>query len=104
MPRRPPREPAPPLTLQQALVRGVLIMVAALVAMFLVTVLLIGNITYHATQQQLADRFRSELADGTAPVSEGDFEDVLLADGDPVAIIDIPAISLYDVVGEGTSS
>ncbi|WP_243227257.1 sortase [Microbacterium sp. CIAB417] len=89
--------------MRQALVRGLLLMLASFVVMFLLTLLVFGNITYHADQQQLRDRFRAELADGTAPVSEGDFEDVLLADGDPVAMIDIPAIGLTDVVVEGTS-
>ncbi|MBZ4488660.1 class E sortase [Microbacterium sp. cx-55] len=80
-----------------------LIMVASLIAMLLLSLLVIGNLTYHARQQQLDDRFRAELAAGTAPVSEGDFEDVLLADGDPVALIEIPEIGLRDVVVEGTS-
>jgi LPXTG-site transpeptidase (sortase) family protein len=79
-------------------------MVASLVAAFLLALLVLGNVTYHASQQQLNDRFRSELAEGTAPVSEGDYRDVLLADGSPVALIEIPQIGLYDVVVEGTSS
>lgn len=103
-PRRPPSEPLPPLTARQALIRGILVMVASLVTMFALTLLVFGHISYLAGQQQLTDRFREELAAGTAPVSEGDFDDVLLSDGDPVAIIDIPAIGLYDVVTEGTSS
>jgi LPXTG-site transpeptidase (sortase) family protein len=48
--------------------------------------------------------FRAQLAEGTAPVSEGDFEDHLLADGAPVAIIDIPALGIHEVVVEGTTS
>ncbi len=79
-------------------------MIASLIAMLLLSLLVFGNVTYHASQQQLTDRFRAELAAGTAPVSEGDFEDVLLEDGDPVAIIDIPEIGLYDTVVEGTSA
>jgi LPXTG-site transpeptidase (sortase) family protein len=103
-PLRPPREALPALTRRQAVARGILLLIASFVAMFLLALLLLGNITYHANQQQLTDRFRAELSDGTAPVSEGNFEDVLLADGDPVAIIDIPEIGLYDTVVEGTSS
>lgn len=78
-------------------------MVAAVVAAFVLTVLVFGHISYLATQQQMTDRFREQLAEGTAPVSEGDVDDHLLVDGAPVAIIDIPAIGLHDVVGEGTS-
>jgi sortase A len=103
-PRRPPSEPLPPLTLGQAITRGILLLVATVILVFILTLLVFGRVTYQATQQQMTDRFRSELAAGTAPVSEGNFEDVLLADGAPVAMIDIPAIGLYDVVLEGTSS
>ncbi|MDQ1203952.1 sortase [Microbacterium sp. SORGH_AS_0862] len=103
-PRRAPRAARPPLTLPQAIARGILVMVASLIVAFLTTLVLVGNVSYHAAQQQLTDRFRGELAGGTAPVSEGDYLDVLLPDGAPVAIIDIPQIGLYDTVVEGTSS
>jgi sortase (surface protein transpeptidase) len=79
-------------------------MVAVVVAMFVLTLLVFGRVSYLSTQQQMTDRFREQLVAGTAPVSEGTFDDVLLADGEPVAIIDVPAIGLYDVVLEGTSS
>lgn len=55
-------------------------------------------------QQQLSDTCRAQLAAGTAPVSEGDFDDVLLADGAPVGIIDIPRLGVHEVIAEGTSS
>lgn len=103
-PRRPPAAPRPPLTMQQAVTRGVLLLVASLVAVFVLSVLVFGHISYRAAQQQLEDRFTAELGAGTAPVSEGDFEDTLLPDGAPVAMLSIPAIGLYDVVVEGTSS
>lgn len=102
--RRAPSPPAPPLTVTQALVRGILIMVVAVVVMLILTLLVFGRVSYLATQQQLFDRFSEELAAGTAPVSEGTFDDVLLVDGEPVAVIDVPQIGLYDVVTEGTSS
>ncbi|GAB2708371.1 sortase (surface protein transpeptidase) [Microbacterium marinum] len=103
-PRRPPSDEPEPLTLGQATARGILLMLSALVAMFLLSVLVFGQIGYLAAQQQRTDTFQAELAAGTAPVSEGDFEDVLLADGDPVAVIDIPAMGLTATVAEGTSS
>lgn len=102
--RRAPKPPLPPLTTKQAITRGVLIMIAAVVLMLVLTLLVFGRVSYLANQQQLSDRFREELAAGTAPVSEGNFDDVLLVDGEPVAVIDIPQIGLYDIVTEGTSS
>ncbi|MFT2675577.1 hypothetical protein ACMWQR_28500, partial [Escherichia coli] len=53
---------------------------------------------------QLRDMFRAQLQAGTAPVSEGDFEDNLLKDGVPVAILSIPQLGIDEVVAEGTTS
>ena len=105
-PRRVPR-PRPsyaPLTPTQVLVRGVLVSVSVLVLVFLVNLLVVSHITHFAAQQQLRDTYRAQLAAGTAPVSEGDFEDHLLDDGAPVAILSIPQLGIDEVVSEGTSS
>ena len=56
------------------------------------------------SQQQLTNEFREQLAEGIVPVSEGTFDDVLLADGVPVALIEIPSLGVKEVVVEGTSS
>ncbi len=105
-PKRIPR-PAPqyaPLTPVQATGRSVLALMAALVLAFIFHFLVLSHIEHLASQQQLSDSFRSQLSEGTAPVSEGDFNDVLLADGAPVAVLTIPRLGLYEVVSEGTSS
>jgi sortase A len=105
-PRRPPR-PAPqyaPMTPMQALLRGALALVAAFTLMFVVDLLVLSPIQHFSSQQQLLDTYRTQLAAGTAPVSEGDFNDVLLADGAPVGIISIPRLGLSEVIVEGTSS
>ncbi|WP_157416331.1 sortase [Agromyces allii] len=79
-------------------------MIAALLLMFGLDLLVFGHVQHQISQQRLSDTFRAELIEGTAPVSEGDFDDVLLADGVPVAIIDIPALHATEVIVEGTSS
>jgi sortase A len=85
------------------LVRGCLSIVAALLFSFVANVVVLSQVQHLVSQQQLYNEFRQQLADGTAPVSEGDYNDVLLADGAPVAVIEIPQIGLHDVVVEGTS-
>ncbi|MBN9177878.1 MAG: sortase [Microbacterium sp.] len=112
-PRRPPRpprrmpRPAPqyaPLTTGQAIARGILALISALALAFVLHLLVLSHVEHYASQQQLANTFRDQLAAGTAPVSEGDFDNVLLADGAPVALIDIPQLGVREIVAEGTSS
>ena len=86
------------------LVRGSLMIVAALAFAFVANVTLFSQVQHLVAQQQLSNELREQLAAGTAPVSEGDFDDVLLADGDPLAVIDIPMIGVHEVIVEGTSS
>lgn len=69
-----------------------------------INVFFLGNPQHSASQQQLTNAFRVQLSDATAPVNEGDYQKVLLPDGAPVAIIDIPAIGVHEVVVEGTNS
>ena len=79
-------------------------MVAAVFLGLGANILVLSHVQHLVSQQQLENEFAEELAAGTAPVSEGDFEDVLLADGDPVAVIEIPVLGVREVVVEGTSS
>jgi sortase A len=105
-PKRAPRPPAQyaPLTPRVILVRGSLMIVAALLFAFAANVMLFSQVQHLVSQQLLSNEYRHQLSDGTAPVSEGDYDDVLLRDGAPVAIIDIPTIDVHEVVVEGTSS
>jgi LPXTG-site transpeptidase (sortase) family protein len=104
-PRRAPRPPRAyaPLSPRMMLVRGSLMIVAALLFAFVANVMVLSQVQNLVSQQLLYNDFRQQLSDGTAPVSEGDFDDVLLSDGAPVAVIDIPQIGLHQVVVEGTS-
>lgn len=105
-PRRPPapRRPLAPMTTAQAFIRAAVGLVAALVLAFVAYLFLLSPIFHLAAQQQMEDTYRAQLAAGTAPVSEGDFNDVLLADGAPVGILTIPQLGLTDTIAEGTSA
>ena len=105
-PRRPPSVPRDrvPLTDRQRTVRGMLIIAAILLLTFVGNLTVMSHLQHVAHQQKLHDEFVQLLADGTAPVSEGDFAGVLLRDGAPVSVIEIPDIGVSEVVSEGTSS
>lgn len=105
-PRRPPvrRAPLPPLSPGQQYLRSSLIVLAVLMIALVLSITLLGQVRHYAAQQQLSDSFREQLAEGIAPVTEGDFNDVLLPDGAPVAILEIPSIGVRQVVVEGTDS
>jgi len=104
-PRRAPRPPKQyaPLSPQVILVRGSLTILAALLIAFAANVTVLSQVQHLVSQQMLHNELREQLSAGTAPVSEGDFDDVLLADGAPLAVIDIPQIDVHEVVVEGTS-
>lgn len=114
MPKRPPGRPpkfltAPELpqrdlTPRELLQRNVLMFVAVTIAMFLTNLFVFSHIQHAASQEQLRVAFTEELALATAPTSEGDENLILLADGDPVAFLEIPEIGVSEVIVEGTDS
>ncbi len=101
-----PRSLAPRAELSsgQRLARGVAVLVAAMLLTFVVYLTGFSQLQHLVAQQRLDSQFREQLAAGTAPVSEGTFDGVLLADGAPVARIQIPSIALDEIVVEGTTS
>ncbi|WP_456846259.1 sortase [Cellulomonas sp. P5_C6] len=105
-PRKMPRSLAPkaPLSTGQRVARGVAALVAAILLTFAVYLTGFSQLQHLVTQQRLDTAFRDQLAAGTAPVSEGTFDGILLADGAPVARLQIPAIGVDEIVVEGTTS
>lgn len=105
-PRRPPRPKATPrlLTPAEAIARAIAAMIAAMLLMFILNLTVFSHLQHLVAQQRLSDEFREQLAAGTAPVSEGTFEDVLLRDGAPVGILEIPRLGLRELIVEGTSA
>ncbi|MFC7613950.1 sortase [Actinokineospora soli] len=80
-----------------AILGAVLLCFAAHVAVF-------GAIAHERDQQRAYDALRTELANGTAPVSALDEEGRLLAAGTPLAVLEIPRLGVREVVLEGTSA
>ena len=105
-PRRAPRPPReqPVLSQRDLVIRSTLMVVSAMLLAFVLNVTVFSQVQHLVSQQQLSNEFREELAAGTAPVSEGDFNDHLLSDGAPVAILTIPSLGVNEVLVEGTSA
>lgn len=96
----PAEKPAPAPDLVQAVLGSF----AALVVALLVSFVGLGQLQHLIAQQNLRAEFADQLAAGTAPVAEGDYNDVLLNDGDPVAQLRIPALGIDQTVVAGTTS
>jgi LPXTG-site transpeptidase (sortase) family protein len=81
-----------------------LVIVFVLAAAMCVHLVLVSSLQQRSAQRQLLDRFRAELAEGTAPVGPTDADGVALPVGTPVAYLEIPSIDLEQVVVSGTAS
>ncbi len=98
------RERPPPLNPRPYFLRTVFVVVFVLAAGMVVHLTVVSSLQQRSAQQQLLDRFRSQLAEGTAPVGPTDTDGDVLAVGTPVAYLEIPDIDVEQVVVSGTSS
>lgn len=92
------------LSPRDRLLQAVLVMVAAVMIGLLVNLAGLSQLQHTIAQQNLRSGFAEALAAGTAPVSEGDVDNVLLTDGTPVAQLRIPDLGIDETVVEGTTS
>jgi LPXTG-site transpeptidase (sortase) family protein len=93
---------APSATL--AVVGTALCILAALLLSLVAELTVVGSLRQARDQQTSFAELRESLAAATAPVSQADAEGRLLAPGEPVAVLRIPALGLEQVVLEGTTS
>lgn len=96
--------PLAPLSKKALFARGALSMLVIVVLGFLLNLIVLSHLQHLVDQQELRATYTEQLAAGTAPVSEGTYDNVLLRDGEPVARIEIPSIGVDEIVVEGTSS
>lgn len=85
-------------------VRSALVIVAVLCIGLVAQLAFLSSFQQRSTQIALYNQFRSELALGTAPVGPTSNGKTPLAIGAPVALLQIPALHLSQVVVEGTTS
>ncbi|HEY6422212.1 MAG TPA: class E sortase [Pseudonocardiaceae bacterium] len=101
---RPPPDAGPGGGLDYRLFGHVLAIVAVLSLSFIIELTFLGDVLHSRDQAQLWAQFRIELANGVAPVGPLDESNTALALGTPVALLEIPKLSIREVVVEGTSS
>ncbi|MEV8391762.1 MULTISPECIES: class E sortase [unclassified Streptomyces] len=87
-----------------ALAGAALCVLAAVLLGFAANLTVVGHLQHARDQQVAYDELRKQLAEGTAPVGPLDNNGKELALGAPVALLDIPALGVHEVVGEGTTS
>jgi LPXTG-site transpeptidase (sortase) family protein len=80
-----------------------LVVVAVLLLGFVADIVVLGKLQERARQHAAFQKFRGELAAGTAPLGGTDATGHLLRPGTPMAWLQIPAIHMSKVVEEGTS-
>ena len=78
--------------------------VLVLSATFLINFFVLSPLSHSVAQNTLRNTFAAQTSLATAPTSERDYRDRVLADGAPVAQIVIDKINLNEIVVEGTDS
>jgi LPXTG-site transpeptidase (sortase) family protein len=84
--------------------RGSLVVVAVLALGLCFHLIVTSRLEHSASQATALQGLRKQLALGTAPTGQVDRNGRLLRLGTPIAVIDIPAVRLHQVVLEGTTS
>ena len=81
-----------------------LMSLSMLLVAFVLHATLFSAVQHHREQSIAYDVLRVSLAKAETPVGQLDFDENLVAAGTPVALLDIPAIGLSEVVLEGTDA
>ena len=92
-----------PLPPGRQMARVALVVLAAVGLSLAAQLVVVSGFEHRSVQQSAYDKFREQLAAGKAPVSEADTDGHHLPLGTPLAVIEIPAIHVRQVVFEGTT-
>ena len=87
-----------------ALASSACAVIALVCAWMLIQLLVLGGLAHSRSQHVLYSKFRSELAQATAPTGALDYNGKPVQPGSPVALLTIPALHLQEVVVDGTAS
>lgn len=101
-PRRVPRTTPP--SARTVLISYALSVLSAVLIAVLLNLTLISQFEHASSQRALYAKLRLTLAEGSAPVGQTDINGALVTPGTPIALLQIPAIGVDEVVVEGTSS
>lgn len=70
----------------------------------LLNVGIVSQLQHFTAQRQLYGQLRLALAEGSAPIGQLDVNGELVRPGTPVALLEIPALGIREVVVDGTTS
>jgi len=103
-PTRPAREKPGDTSETVSILSSAGVVIALVCGWMLVQMLVLGGLSEERSQHLLYSQYRSELAEATAPTGELDYDGNPIQPGSPVALLTIPALSLEQVVVDGTAS
>lgn len=63
-----------------------------------------GSLQHVRSQQLLYQQLRSELAEAITPLGQLDVDNEVVANGAPIALLEIPRLGLVEVIVQGTTS
>ena len=84
--------------------RSALVVLAVVTLGMVLQLTVISHLEYRSAQVSLLNRFRTQLALGTAPLGGVGADHHLLPMGTPIALVTVPAIGVRAVVLEGTTA
>ena len=95
--------PVGPLSPRLQFVRAALVAASVVSLTLLLQLVFVSSLQQSAAQRRAYASFRANLAQGTAPVGPTDNKGRELKAGTPVALLEVPAIGLRQVIGESTT-
>lgn len=104
LPASAPPGTVPTLAPRLRMARATLAFLCIIAQSLLLQLVLVSTVQQRASQQRAFEAFRSELAQGIAPIGTSGLNGRPLVHGSPVAYLEIPSIGLKQVVVEGTAS
>jgi sortase A len=84
-------------------IRLALLTLSAVALGLVFNLVVVSGLEHHAAQTQAFNQFRTELAEGTAPIGPLGSDHKPLPPGTPMALLQIPSLGVKEVVGEGTT-
>jgi sortase A len=96
-------EPLSALPVGLHMLRSALIVLSLTATSVALHLVVVSSLEHRSAQQRSYSSFRRTVAEGTAPTGPTDASGRLLRNGTPVAFLEIPAIGVKEVVGEGTA-
>lgn len=97
-------ESAPPPDLRSSVISYALTLVSAILFVLILNLTVVSQVQHFTAQHRLYDELRLILAEGSVPIGQTDIFGAIVEPGTPIALLEIPALGVKEVVVEGSSS